>query len=112
SILISVCFLFMLFLPGPVKTAWAADDTSAASQTEQLPKLKPYGPDYRTPREGEGFRADVFGREITVEPRDGRSVSSIDIGFGLYTPLPEDRQIVPFGALYLWRHPDDGDLFR
>ena len=74
--------------------------------------LHPYGPDYRTPREGEGFRAEVFGTEITVQPRDGRSVTSMDIGVELNKPLPEDRQFVPFGALYLWRHPNDGDIFR
>src|SRR5208283_1453008 len=112
SVLISICFLAMLFLPGLVKTAWAEDDTSAGSQDEQLPLLLPYGPDYRTPRAGEGFRAEVFGREIKVNPRDGRSVSSVDIGLALYKPLPEDRQVVPFGALYIWRHPNDEDLFR
>jgi len=102
----------MLFLPGFVKTARAENDTSATSKDAQLPLLLPYGPDYRTPREGEGFRAVVFGREITVNPRDGRSVSSVDLGLALYKPLPEDRQVVPFGALYLWRHPNDEDLFR
>jgi hypothetical protein len=112
SVFVGICFLAMLFLPGLVKTAWAEEDTSAVSQGEQLPMLHPDSPDYRTPREGEGFRAMVFGREITVTPRDGRSVSSIDIGLALYKPLPEDRQVVPFGAIYLWRHPNDEDLFR
>ncbi len=111
SALISICFLAMIFLPGLVKTVSAEDDTSAASN-EQLPLLHPDSPDYRTPREGEGFRAVVFGREITVNPRSGRSDSSLDIGAALYKPLPENRQVVPFGAIYLWRHPDDEDLFR
>ncbi len=114
-VLFRICFLAILFLPVTVlvKPAWTADDTSATSPAEQLPLLlHPDSPDYRTPREGEGFRAEVFGREITVNPRDGRSVSSIDIGLALYKPLPEDRQVVPFGALYLWRHSNDEDLFR
>lgn len=109
--LLGLYLLVIFLLQAPLKTA-LADDSTAASQEEQLPMLHPDRPDYRTPREGEGFRAQVFGTEITVEPRDTRSVSSIDIGAALYTPLPEDRQIVPFGAIYLWRRPNDGDLFR
>src|SRR5208283_5561258 len=110
SFFISIFLVAMFFLQGLVNTAFAEDDKSAASKAEQLPLLLPYGPDYRTPRAGEGFRANVFGTEITVNPRDGRSVTSIDLGFAFYTPLPEDRQVVPFGALYLWRHPNDEEL--
>ena len=111
SILIGICFLAMLFLPDLVKTALAEDDRSTASQ-EQLPLLNPDSPDYRTPREGEGFLIKLFGKEITVHPSDQRSGSSMDIGLALYRPLPENRQVVPFGAIYIWRHPNDEDLFR
>ncbi len=105
-------FLALLFLPGLMKTAQAEDNKSPASQDEQLPLLRPDSPDYKTPLAGEGFRTNVFGREITVLPRDRRSVSSFDVGMALYMPLPEDRQVVPFGAIYLWRHPNDEELFR
>src|SRR5208282_4832267 len=45
-------------------------------------------------------------------PRDGRSVSAMDIGLALNTPLPEDRQFIPWGAFYIWRHPNDVELLR
>jgi hypothetical protein len=112
SFLICICLIDMLFLPGLVKTAWAEDDSSAVSKDEKLPPLHQDIPDYRTPRAGEGFRAEIFGREITVEPRDRRSSLAMDIGLAFYKPLPEVRQVIPWGAFYIWRHPNDQELFR
>jgi len=90
----------------------ATEDPAVAPQNEQLPLPNPEGTAYRTPRAGEGFRAEVFGQKIAVQPSDRRSVSALDLGVAFYKPLPENKQIIPFGALYLWRHPNDQSLFR
>ncbi len=92
--------------------ALAAEESASAVQNDQLPFLNPEGSVYRTPRAGEGFRTEVFGREVTVKPSDRRSVTALDLGAAFYTPLPQNEQIIPFGSLYLWRHPDDQSLFR
>jgi hypothetical protein len=110
-------FFFILFLAISISqlgtvAAWAAEDSTTATQDEQLPLLQPKSPEYRTPRIGEGFRAELFGREITVRPEDRRSVSDLDVGLTVNLPDPESRGFVPFGSIYLWRHPDDRTLLR
>lgn len=95
-----------------IDDAIAADNPAADSQGSQLPLLHPEGTPYHTPRAGEGFRTELFGREITVQPSDRRSATALDLGAAFYKPLPQGEQIIPFGALYLWRHPDDQRLLR
>lgn len=114
---ISELFLGLLFLAAAlsgynIAAARAEDAPAAAAKAEQLPVLHMDSPDYRTPRAGEGFQAEVFGRQITVHPKDRRSVTSMDIGIALNVPGADNRAIIPFGAVYLWRHPDDNKLFR
>ncbi len=84
----------------------------ASMEGIQLPLLDSTGVPYRTPRAGEGFQAEVFGREITVQPRDRRSVSGWILGLEINEPTPEKAGILPFGALYFWRHPDDERFLR
>jgi len=67
---------------------------------------------YRTPRAGEGFRTHLFGREIIVPKRDRRFVSAADIGLAATMPRAEENEILPFGSLYFWRHPDRYTLLR
>jgi hypothetical protein len=69
-------------------------------------------PDYRTPRAGEGFQTEIFGRQITVHPNDRRSTSSIDIGMQLNVRGADNKGGRSFRGLYFWRHPDDNELFR
>jgi hypothetical protein len=98
--------LFLLFsLPG---TAAGADTPS----TKPLPFLDLSAPNYRTPLAGEGFRTVVFGREITVEPQDRRSVAAWDVGLQASVPEPGNSGFLPFGSLYFWVHPDDRSLLR
>jgi hypothetical protein len=93
--------------------AGAVEESTAAPQEEHLPLLlRPDSPQYRTPRAGEGFRTTVFGQEITVQPEDRRSVSAWDLGLEVNLPTPDSRGILPFGSVYLWRHPNDRTLFR
>ncbi len=77
-----------------------------------LPLLNPPGAGYRTPLAGEGFRTRVFGREVTVVPRDRRSTSAWVLIAALYEPDPEGTEFIPIGALSFWRHPDDDRLFQ
>ncbi len=113
-VLILLCSLFPiggLSQPGII-AAWAEDNPVAAPQDEQLPLLQPDSPEYRTPRAGEGFRIKVFGKEITVHPKDRRSVSDWDLGLAVNLPTPDGKEFLPLGAIYLWRHPNDQSLFR
>lgn len=95
-----------------IAAAWADDDTPFAPQDKLQPLLSPDSPAYRTPRAGEGLRTDLFGREIAVNPENRRSVTAADLGVQVNLPGPDSRAVFPFGALYLWRHPDDQSLFR
>jgi hypothetical protein len=97
-----------LFGPG-IAASWADE---ALSQSKLHPLLSPDSPAYRTPRAGEGFTAELFGRQITVQPEDRRSVTAADLGVQINLPASHGRAVVPFGALYLWRHPNDQSLFR
>jgi len=103
-----VCCLFMF----PAISTHAEDVPEAASQKEQLPMQHQEVPNYRTPHAGEGFRTELFGREITVQPLTGRSVTALDLGVAVNVPGADNKAILPFGDLYLWRHPKDQSLFR
>jgi len=111
--LLFLCLLLTVFFWGHgIAAAQTADDTPAVHQDELQPLLSSDSPAYRTPRAGEGFRTELFGQEITVQPEDRRSVTAIDFGVQFNLPGADNRGIIPFGALYLWRHPDDHSLFR
>ena len=99
-------------LEPPAGAAWAAEEPASAVQDEQLPLLTPDSPEYRTPRAGEGFRTTLFGHQTTVRPSDRRSVSAWDFGVDVNLPPPDNRGVLPIGAVYLWRHRNDGTLFR
>jgi hypothetical protein len=95
-----------------IDSSRAEDNTPPVPQDQLQPLLSPDSPAYRTPRAGEGFRTELFGREIKVQPDNGRSVNAFDIGAQINIPGADNRAVIPFGAIYLWRHPDDKSLFR
>jgi hypothetical protein len=105
---ILVCCLFLF----SAISIHAEDVPAAGSQKEQQPMLRQDGLNYRTPHAGEGFRTKLFGREITVQPLTGRSVTALDLGVAVNVPGADNKAILPFGDLYLWRHPKDQSLFR
>jgi len=82
---------------------------------EELPRLlDPDDDAYETPAAGRGFRADVFGVDALVPPRDRSSVTAWDLGF-VFQPGLEGAEFstyLPFGSIYLWRNPDDDHLLR
>ena len=103
-----------LFLACPTASSAAnAPGGGGTSRTQEpLPLLDSSQHPYRTPLAGQGFRARVFGHEVTVPPQNRRSVSSWDLGFGAYWPPPENSALLPVGSLYFWRHPDNKTLLR
>ncbi len=67
---------------------------------------------YQTPLFGQGFKGKVFGRHVDIAPFNTRSISSWDLGLDMAEPPPEGNELLPFGSLYFWRHPDSAHLFR
>ena len=67
----------------------------------------------KTAEAGKEYRTTLFGEEIYVPPRDRRSVTAINFGLQ-YTPNgPSQMEMLPFGALYVWRNWDgDNRRFR
>ncbi|MDA8164252.1 MAG: hypothetical protein M0017_04375 [Desulfobacteraceae bacterium] len=83
-----------------------------AAETGGLRELNRPGEPYHTPLAGEGFRGVAFGREVVVAPEDRRSVNAWTVGAQVNLDEPDERLVIPFGSVYLWRHPDDHTLFR
>ena len=60
-----------------------------------------------TPLAGEPFKTEVFGEPVTVRSRDRKSVTAASFGVQYLHDGPSFYQILPFGALYVWRNSDD-----
>ena len=68
---------------------------------------------HRTPRAGEAFTGSLFGKPLHVSERDRRKVSAISLGLLWIPDGPEERTVLPAGALFLWRNGrDDGGRLR
>ncbi|MBI4587094.1 MAG: hypothetical protein HY717_24040 [Planctomycetes bacterium] len=104
--------LLLLGFPVRAEGKPPPQDSPPAPEKKELPPLQPPGAPYRTPLSGAGFKTTVFGREIEVPPRDRRSVSAWDLGLTAAAPGLKESEALPFGSLFLWRHPDDRLLFR
>ena len=66
-----------------------------------------YGDEYRTPLAGEAFHTELFGKPVDVPPRDRRHVTSANFGIQWIPNGPSQLEVLPFGALYVWRNWDD-----
>ncbi len=67
----------------------------------------------RTPRAGEAFTGSVFGRTVEVSPRDRSHVTELWAALQWIPDGPENRTLVPQGALVLWRNRNCGqERFR
>ncbi|MGH7258145.1 MAG: hypothetical protein ACREIM_07185 [Nitrospiraceae bacterium] len=60
-----------------------------------------------TPEAGQEYRTKLFGEEVYVPPRDRRSVTAASFGTQLIPNGPSQLEVLPFGALYVWRNWDD-----
>jgi len=114
--------LCLCAISGWVALLYAAPEETSQETTEKTPDesapdddylrtLDEPGKPYRALRSGEGFRTNVMGRDVRVEPRDRRVVDAWDLGI-TNSPRADTSEILPFGALYFWRHPDEDTLFR
>jgi hypothetical protein len=67
----------------------------------------------QTPEAGKEFHTTLFGEKIYVPSRDRRSVTAANFGLHWIPNGPSEREILPFGALYVWRNWDkDNRRFR
>jgi hypothetical protein len=66
-----------------------------------------------TPEAGQEFRTRLFGQDVYVAPRDRRNVTAASFGVQWIPNGPPQLEVLPFGALYLWRNWDnDNRRFR
>ena len=108
-----VATLWMAIALVPVAAARAEEPPPPSGDTE-LRWVDPWdqGEGYRTPRAGEGFRTSLFGFDASVEPRDRRSTSAIDVGAVAGFPGADDANFLPFASGYFWRRPDERRFLR
>jgi len=66
-----------------------------------------YGEDQATPLAGESFQTEVLGEPVTVRARDRKAVTAASFGVQYLHDGPSFYQMLPFGALYVWRNSDD-----
>ena len=64
------------------------------------------GEEPKTPLAGEAFQIEVKGKEVDVPARGRRRVTAIDFGVQWIPEGPRTEQVLPFGALYVWRNDD------
>jgi len=64
--------------------------------------------EYRTPRAGESYTTGLFGAPVTAPSRDRRSVTALNLGVQWLNDAPADYEIMPYGAIFLWRNKDNG----
>ncbi|MFO0773380.1 MAG: hypothetical protein U0172_01775 [Nitrospiraceae bacterium] len=66
-----------------------------------------------TPIAGREFRTKLFGEDVYVPPRDRRNVTAASFGLQWIPNGPSSMELLPFGALYVWRNWDnDNRRFR
>ncbi|HZH49664.1 MAG TPA: hypothetical protein VFD86_07825, partial [Nitrospira sp.] len=75
-----------------------------------VPLLIPcaYGEEEKsTPLAGEEFDTEVMGEPVKVPARDRKNVTAASFGVQYLPDGPSFYQVLPFGALYVWRNSDD-----
>jgi len=60
-----------------------------------------------TPLAGEEFDTEVMGEPVKVPARDRKNVTAASFGVQYLPDGPSFYQVLPFGALYVWRNSDD-----
>jgi hypothetical protein len=61
----------------------------------------------KTPLAGEEFHTEVLGDPVKVDARDRKKVTAASFGIEVLPNGPKFYQVLPFGALYVWRNSDD-----
>lgn len=62
--------------------------------------------DYRTPLAGQAFQAELFGQPVDVPARDRRHVTAVDLGVQWIPHGPNQLEVLPFGALFVWQNDE------
>lgn len=65
----------------------------------------------RTPLAGEAFQTELFGIPVEVPARDRRHVTALNFGLQWIPHGPNQLEVLPFGALFVWRN-DETRRFR
>src|ERR1044071_8159899 len=65
------------------------------------------GEENRTPLAGEEAHTELFGEPVHVPARDRLSVTAANVGVQWIPNGPTFYEVLPFGALYVWRNMDD-----
>src|SRR6476661_5394672 len=94
------CLTILRVLTHAVRGFALAAILSGIAQAESAPQEP-------TPMAGGDFRTKLFGEEIHVAPRDRRSVTAASFGLQWIPEGPAQLEVLPFGALYVWRNWDD-----
>ncbi len=63
----------------------------------------------RTTRAGEAFTGTLFGNPVNVPARDRTRVTELWAALQWIPDGPENRTVVPLGALLLWRNRNGGE---
>ena len=86
-----------LIIVGVWITGYGIGDSGYAAEKAEEP----------TPIAGEPFRTRLFGEDIYVPSRDRRSVTAASFGIQAIPNGPSQMEVLPFGALYVWRNWDN-----
>jgi hypothetical protein len=71
------------------------------------------GKDSDTPLAGQPYHTELWGMDIHIPPRDRRHVTAINAGGQWIPDGPSQLELVPFGALFMWRNwENDNQRFR
>lgn len=62
---------------------------------------------YRTPRAGEAYQTEIWGRRIKASPHDRRRVTALDLGVQYVPDGPSSPDILPFGGALVVRDTDE-----
>lgn len=104
------------FLPSGLPLAFRSALLTALLLTACIPTVfAADGPsdEQPTPIAGREFRTTLFGEEVYVPPRDRRNVTAASFGLQWIPNGPSTMEMLPFGALYVWRNWDnDNRRFR
>lgn len=69
-----------------------------------IPLTSALGETTDSPLAGQPYHTEIFGKEIHIPSRDRREVTAINVGVTWLPDGPSGLEILPLGALYVWRN--------
>ncbi|MCA9422874.1 MAG: hypothetical protein KC592_17785 [Nitrospira sp.] len=78
-----------------------------------IPAHTTLGEAHDTPLAGQPYDTEILGKDIHIPSRDRRHVTAINLGVTWIPDGPGRLEILPLGALFIWRNwTDDNQRFR